>query len=141
MHQQVSLCCSLLCFFVIIFKLLLLLLLLYLSRNYPSLWDVEPWIGKHFLFDTLEDCCAAKSPALCVESNVCEVTSAETFSYCRKSVTMYHPTTPEQRTCTNSQDYPIVWNEQSDRFLFVSAQDCCAQFYSDGVCFIKEVCS
>lgn len=111
------------------------------SQNYPKLWDIEPWIGDYFLFDTFEDCCATKSPEQCIESNVCEDTPAATVLYCRDNVAMYHPTTPNERTCTNSKDYPVAWDQHSDRFLSVSAQDCCAKFYSDGTCFIKDVCS
>ncbi|KAL7531764.1 hypothetical protein ACHAXR_004218 [Thalassiosira sp. AJA248-18] len=109
------------------------------SPEYPALWDLEPTIGSRFLFDTLEDCCYANTPEACTVTETCEVTNyAQTF-YCDLTGRKYHPTTPSERTCTNSKDYPSAWNN-SDRFLFVSAEECCESYYSDGLCLIKNAC-
>mmetsp|Transcript_4903 Transcript_4903/g.11218 ORF Transcript_4903/g.11218 Transcript_4903/m.11218 type:complete len:906 (-) Transcript_4903:230-2947(-) len=111
------------------------------SQNYPELWDNEPSIGSYFLFDTLEECCSDKSPEQCIVTDTCTDNDSNSMPivYCDMTTMLYHPTTPGQRTCTNSKDYPNAWDD-SDGFLFVTAADCCAEYYNDELCLIKDVC-
>jgi len=109
--------------------------------DYPRLWDVRPEMGARFLYDSAESCCVRNShPEWCILTDSCDtgVVTVPMF-YCIAREMKYHPTSPGERTCTNNEEYPAAWRG-NDKFLFESAQDCCAAYYGDGLCFIKNVC-
>lgn len=56
---------------------------------------------------------------------------------------MYHPRSATDRTCSNDEDYPELWDKPSMRaiYFFTSADECCGAFYSDGTCNVVNVCS
>jgi len=56
---------------------------------------------------------------------------------------MYHPRNANDRTCSNDDDYPDLWNNPSEigRHFFLTAEECCAAFYGEGSCNIDDICS
>ena len=52
----------------------------------------------------------------------------------------FHPTTPEDRTCSNGPDVPASMAGAAG-FSFETPEDCCAAFYGDGPCDVVDVCS
>ena len=111
------------------------------SPNYPSLWDVDPTIGSYFLFSSLEECCYSKSPDMCIVSETClDYDLLKPTSYCDLKELKYHPTTPSERTCTNSEEYPPAWDGMDGTFMFDDPVDCCTKYYPTGMCLIKSIC-
>lgn len=53
----------------------------------------------------------------------------------------WHPKTITDRTCSNSHDYPSLWdnNPYSEQFLFRTFKQCCKKYYG-GACKIEDVC-
>ena len=106
--------------------------------DYPVLWDINPVMGAYFLFDSVEECCRAKSP-LCMVKDICIPRYELMYCEYETEIRMYHPTTPERRACTNNRNYPPAW-DHFEGFLFEDAADCCAEYYDDGLCLIRDVC-
>ena len=54
----------------------------------------------------------------------------------------WHPVPGGDGTCTNSLDYPMVWNygPYSTEYFFDSAEACCAGLYGDGECVMVDAC-
>jgi len=56
---------------------------------------------------------------------------------------LWHPVPGGGRTCTNSLDYPEVWNYKpySVKYFFDSAEACCGGLYNDGGgCIMVDAC-
>jgi hypothetical protein len=51
----------------------------------------------------------------------------------------WHPKTINDRTCSNSFDYPPVWDKDSEKYFFDSFERCCSVFY-DGRCAREDFC-
>jgi len=53
----------------------------------------------------------------------------------------WHPKTVTDRTCSNSHDYPPLWDNHpySEQYLFNSFKQCCKVFYG-GTCNQEDVC-
>mmetsp|Transcript_19468 Transcript_19468/g.41640 ORF Transcript_19468/g.41640 Transcript_19468/m.41640 type:complete len:635 (+) Transcript_19468:2027-3931(+) len=53
----------------------------------------------------------------------------------------WHPKTITDRTCSNSQDYPSLWDNYpySEQYVFNSFKQCCKKFYG-GTCNQEDVC-
>ena len=56
----------------------------------------------------------------------------------------YHPTTIQQRICTNSDEYPVLWEssyEMISEYFFATSNECCAAYYTtEGECIVENVC-
>ena len=61
-------------------------------------------------------------------------------SYCDLKELKYHPTSPSERTCTNSEEYPPAWDGMDGTFMFDDPVDCCTKYYPTGMCLIKSIC-
>ena len=107
------------------------------NEDYPSLWDMVPSIGSKFLYASLGECCQANNLETCIVLETCDL---EAVSCVATGNNVYHPTTPAERACRNNKNYPDGWN-YVDGFLFLSAEECCATYYDDGLCFIKNDCN
>lgn len=109
------------------------------NQNYPDIWDTIPALGASLLFNNLEACCLQHGSAMCLVSHTCLV---EGTTYCgamgdRKR---FHPTSPEKRMCSSDKNYPPVWDTLGNMFLFNTPEHCCAEYYSDGRCFVSDPC-
>ncbi|KAL7552813.1 hypothetical protein ACHAWF_018765 [Thalassiosira exigua] len=51
----------------------------------------------------------------------------------------WHPKTINDRRCSNSFDYPPVWDKDSEKYFFDSFERCCSVFY-DGRCAREDFC-
>lgn len=107
------------------------------DQDYPLLWKQDPEVGSYFLFDTLEECCAANSPVRCVVTDVCD--EVYTPKACVDGDFLFHPTTPEQSVCANGGNHPPGWTV-GNGFLFDYSWNCCASYYGNTLCLIKNVC-
>jgi len=58
--------------------------------------------------------------------------------------TRWHPGAIDRRICTNSADYPAIWEEDpilSVAYFVDTADECCVKFYNGKRCRIKDVCT
>ena len=112
--------------------------------NYPPLWNA-PSISYKFLFTSAEECCSSfYSDGGCDIVNVCSTDSQPSTSTSTDNCDgrRWHPKTFIDRTCSNSDEYPPLWNKapMSNKFLLGTAEECCSAFYSTGECQIVNVC-
>ena len=78
---------------------------------------------------------------MCIVSDTCfDYHLLKPTSYCDLKELKYHPTTPSERTCTNSEEYPPAWNGMDGTFMFDDPVDCCTKYYPTGMCLIKSIC-
>mmetsp|Transcript_30620 Transcript_30620/g.64139 ORF Transcript_30620/g.64139 Transcript_30620/m.64139 type:complete len:88 (+) Transcript_30620:1684-1947(+) len=54
----------------------------------------------------------------------------------------WHPITGQDGICTNAEAYPPLWDETlySEKILSSSAEECCEEFYSGGICHKIYAC-
>ena len=54
----------------------------------------------------------------------------------------WHPGDLNRRICTNSPDYPVLWDSPplSQTYFTDSADECCEKFYENKRCRIRDVC-
>jgi len=100
--------------------------------KYPALWN-EPIMRDEYFFTSGLECCAAH-----YKDGPCKVVDICLYCNGRK----WHPLTATARVCTNSDEYPPLWDtpQHSKVYLLNSASECCAAFYGDGKCNEIDVC-
>ena len=104
---------------------------------YPPLWDN---LGDKFLRSSAMDCCETfYAGGDCNVENICPVPTTEKRNCEGKK---WHPKSSTDRTCSNSDEFPAIWEMDGmrDTFLLSTAEKCCAAHYSDGDCKILDIC-
>jgi hypothetical protein len=103
--------------------------------DYPQIWISDTTLREKFFFESAADCCSAfYGKDHCVVDDNCLPNTPT--SGC--SVNKYHPVSAVDRTCTNSDHYPPLWNSMGETFFFKTGEECCDAFY-DGDCEIVEL--
>jgi len=113
--------------------------------EYPVLWDT-PVMSAKYLLPSGDQCCASfYSDGPCTVVNVCSTGNEPTIPTAAQdcSERKWHPITVQDRICTNTVTYPPLWDtpSYSEKYLLTSAEKCCKEFYSDGVCHKLDSCA
>jgi len=69
--------------------------------------------------------------------------SANPTTYKPTCTTRWHPGNMNKKVCTNSNDYPSLWDEAllRDKYFTDTAEECCEKFYNGKRCRVREECS
>jgi hypothetical protein len=112
---------------------------------------------EHFFHQTAEACCAAKFPngecTIVDVNNIDDTASATTTIGTRPATTTTEATTMDlcedciwhedhttTDTCTNSPDYPDLFEQARPYFFYHTAEDCCTKHFGDAPsCTIVDV--
>lgn len=110
------------------------------SLDYPETWN-DPDVAPRFLRNSSLDCCNHfYSGMKCVVVDVCRSDNITSITAADCGEKLWHPTSLEERRCTNDDIYPPLWDTLGNQFLRDSAEDCCGAFYFDGDCVIDNIC-
>ena len=84
----------------------------------------------------------ACSPQDAAPSNIKDIDSVTQPASQHCDGRRWHPRTVTDRTCSNSHDYPPLWDQPtySTKYLFNSFESCCRVFY-EGQCSKEDVCN
>jgi len=112
--------------------------------DYPELWE-SPGMRATYLLASSDRCCAAfYDDGPCNVVNVCSAGNKPEAPAAAKDCAerKWHPITAKDRICTNAEAYPPLWDTPpySERYLSGSAEECCEEFYGDGICRKIDAC-
>jgi hypothetical protein len=106
------------------------------SFGYPPEWDREE-LSKIYLHESLSNCCHQFFYAHgneCKHEDIC-ASEDDNSPKCGD----WHPDTQNQNGCSNSIDYPKEW-KGNDAIFHNSSEACCASFFADRECAVRDVC-
>jgi len=110
------------------------------SLDYPETWN-DPDVAPRFLRNSSLDCCNHFYSGMeCVVVDVCGSDNFTSITAADCGEKLWHPTSLEERRCTNDDIYPPLWDTLGNQFLRDSAEDCCGAFYVYGDCVIDNIC-